>query len=94
MADVQVVKTANALIVTGAGFLTGLVVTLTSGTSGTVTFYDNTSASGTVIFQAEVYSLHDGLIIFFSDRYAPRFATGLYIALDSNMCANVWAVGR
>jgi hypothetical protein len=94
MADIQTVKTASALIYTGEGFLTGLVVSLSSGTSGTMICYDNTAGSGTKIFEAEVYSLHDPLIIFFADRYAPRFATGLYIALDSNMSANVWAVGK
>ncbi len=94
MADIQVVKTASALIYTGEGWLSGLVVSLSSGTSGTVICYDNTSASGTKIFEAEVYSLHDPLIIFFADRYAPRFATGLYIELDANMVAVMWAVGK
>ena len=94
MADIQSVHTASALIHTGEGWLSGLVVSLRDGTSGTITCYDNTASSGVKIFEAEVYSLHDPLIIFFTDRYAPRFATGLYVTLDANMIAVVWAVGK
>ncbi len=41
-------KTASALIKTGAGRLVGMYVNSTS--SGTIKFWDNTSAAGTVIF--------------------------------------------
>lgn len=39
--------TASALIKTGSGILTGMYVNST--TAGTIRFYDNTSAAGTVI---------------------------------------------
>lgn len=39
--------TASALVKTGAGKLAGMYVNSTSG--GTIRFYDNTSAAGTVI---------------------------------------------
>ena len=95
MSDIQQVKTSSALIVTGKGILTGIIATVTAASSqATLTCYDNTSASGTIIFQAEVYSSQEPLVIFFPDRFAPRFTTGLYLALDSNLSVVIWASDR
>jgi 3-dehydroquinate dehydratase len=89
MADVRTVYTSSALIYTGKGQLVGVVITSTSGTSTTATFYDNTAGSGTKILECHVSNLNT-VDLFFADRYAPRFNTGLYLALGSNLTATVW----
>jgi hypothetical protein len=95
MADIQQVKTSSGLIVTGKGILTGLIASVTAAsTQATITAYDNTAASGTIIFQVEVYSGQAPLVLFFPDRFAPRFSTGLYLALDANLTVVVWASQR
>ena len=95
MSDIQQVNTSSALIVTGKGILSGIVATVTAASSqATLTCYDNTSATGTIIFQVELYSDQEPLAIFFSDRFAPRFTTGLYLALDANLAVVIWASNR
>ena len=95
MADIHQVKTSSSVIVSGKGILKGLIASVSAASSqATLTLYDNTSASGTVIFQIELYSESDPLIIFFPDQYAPRFTTGLYLALDANLIAIIWASER
>jgi hypothetical protein len=95
MADIQQVKTSSALIVTGQGILTGIIASVSAASSqATLTCYDNTSASGTVLFQIELYSDAGPYVLFFSDRFAPRFTTGLYLALDANLAVVVWASQR
>ena len=95
MADVLQVVTTSTSVITGKGVLTGLIVSLgTTSSSGTIIIYDNTAGSGTIIFQAEVFSNSPPLVIMFEDRFAPRFATGLYVALDANVIANIWATER
>jgi hypothetical protein len=69
---------------------------LSSNHSGVIllTLYDNTAASGTPIFRAYIApaSVAQPVSIFFQDRYAPRFETGLYIhfSTDSVAMACVW----
>ena len=92
MADIQKVYTASALIHTGHGQLAGVVITTTSTTGATATFYDNTAGSGTKLLELIVTNLAP-VVIFFSDRFSPRFATGLYLTLAANMSATVWAAG-
>ena len=95
MADIQQVKTASGVVVSGRGMLTGIVASVDGSASrGTVTAYDNTAASGTVIFQVEVFSEQAPWVLFFADRFAPRFGTGLYVAMDANVVAVVWASER
>ena len=95
MADIQQVKTASGVVVSGRGMLTGIVASVDGSASrGTLTVYDNTSASGTAIFQVEVFSEEGPLVLFFSDRFAPRFGTGLYLSLDVNLIVNIWASER
>ncbi len=89
MADVLGVHVASTLLHTGKGQLAGVVLTCSSG-NATATFYDNTAGSGTKIFEASVTYLTP-LVIFFGDRYAPRFATGLYLTLAANLFAVVWS---
>ena len=95
MADIQQVKTSSALIVSGKGILKGIIASVSAASSqATLTCYDNTAASGTIIFQVELYSSLSPLHIFFSDQYAPRFTTGLYLSLDANLIVNLWASDR
>jgi hypothetical protein len=94
MADVQQIKTSSGSVVSGPGVLTGLVASVAAAdTQATLTCYDNTTGSGTIIFQVEVHS-NQPFVVFFSDRFAPRFATGLYLTLDSNLTVVVWASQR
>ena len=92
MADIVGVHSASALIYTGKGSLTGVVIS-TSAASGTATFYDHDEASGTKILEVIVAAGHPA-IIFFCDPFAPRFVIGLYLALAANMTATLWAVTR
>ena len=97
MSDLHAVLTASGLAHTGPGILTGLVLSIDGSTAVTLTAYDNTAASGTIIFQAHISpeSAEQPFSVFFSDRYAPRFATGLYLAMSAaGMSVNYWAVGK
>jgi hypothetical protein len=89
MADTRNVLAASGLIDTGKGVLAGLVITCSSSTAALATFYDNTAGSGTKILEGYVSSTHP-LVIFFSDRFAPIYATGLYLLLAANLTATVW----
>jgi len=95
MADIQQVMTVSGGVVNGRGILTGMVASMDgSATRGTLTAYDNTAGSGTVIFQVEVFSEQAPVVVFFADRFAPRFETGLYLMMDANLVVNVWASER
>jgi hypothetical protein len=95
MADIQQVKTSSGTVVTGRGILTGIVASVSTASSqATLTAYDNTVGSGTVIFQVEIYSEQPPFEIFFSDRFAPRFETGLYLVVDTGLGVVVWATER
>jgi hypothetical protein len=90
MADVVGVYTSSGLIHTGKGVLQAVTLTCTGTLGVTATFYDNTAGSGTKIFEASLVT-SGPLVIFFPDHLAPRFATGLYIALGLTISATVWS---
>jgi hypothetical protein len=95
MADIQQVMTASGAVVSGRGILAGIIASIEASASrGTVTAYDNTAGSGTIIFQVEVFSEQAPFVLFFADQYAPRFGTGLYLAMDAGLVVNVWASER
>jgi hypothetical protein len=95
MSDIQQVKTSSAAIVSGRGILKGIIASVSAASSqATLTCYDNTAASGTIIFQVEVFSEQAPFVLFFADQYAPRFGTGLYVAMDAGLVVNVWASER
>jgi hypothetical protein len=89
MADSIGVYSASGLVYTGKGQLTGVIIS-TSAASGTASLDDSTDGTGTKLFEVIVSAGHPA-IIFFSDRFAPRFATGLYITLAANMTATLWS---
>lgn len=90
MADIRTVLAASALIDTGHGVLAGCVISCSSATAALATFYDNTAGSGTKILEVHVAAPHP-LVLFFSDRFAPIYATGLYLVLAANLTATVWS---
>jgi len=92
MADIQGVYSASGLINTGPGVLTAVIISTTSATGVTATLYNNTAGSGTKVLEVMITN-QAPLVVFFSDRFAPRFTTGLYIALAAGMTATVWAIG-
>lgn len=68
--------TASELLKTGVGTLSGVIVS--SNTSGTIKFWDNTSAAGTVIINT--YSFPSGSsVLEFPQPVA--FTTGLYATI-------------
>lgn len=64
--------TADALVYTGAGVVTGIIVS--SHTSGAIKLYDNTAASGTVLLPTYTYAT--------GSQFIPlggiRFNTGVF----------------
>jgi len=88
MADHQQTISSSTLLRTGKGQLMGFSITSTVG-APKATFYDNTSDSGTVIYEANV-SVFSHVTIFFPDRFAPFFTTGLYLKLAADLTATVW----
>jgi hypothetical protein len=88
MSDKVQVASSSTLLHTGRGQLVGLVFS-SSTSSALATFYDNTASSGTKIFEAYV-NTNNLVSIFFSDRFAPFFTTGLYMSLAANLTATIW----
>jgi hypothetical protein len=88
MSDSIDVIAASAEIADGSGYLVAVVLSSSTGTP-LATFYDNTSGSGTKIFEVYVPTGAPQLI-FFPARSQPRFTNGLYAALGSNLVATIW----
>ena len=96
MSDYQQHITSSTLIHTGKGKLNGLVASINGSSPVNLTCYDNTVASGTIIFKAAIAPADDSqpFALFFQDRFAPRFSTGLYISLGgATLEATIWATG-
>lgn len=68
---------ASTLIYTGAGNLQAVIVS--SHSSGTIKFWDNTSAATTVLVDTYTYPAGSSTISF----YGARFITGLYADMNS-----------
>lgn len=83
----QVTQAAAATLKTGPAKLYG--VTVTDSTSGTVTIYDNTAASGTVLFTKA--SLAVGDIIHFGG-IGIAAANGLHVVCGGTATVNVMFV--
>lgn len=74
------IKTSSEGIVSGGGVLTGVLV-MTDGTNAaTITIYDNTTSSGTVLFKATV----TGASYFGGATWEipVRFSSGVYAVLS------------
>jgi hypothetical protein len=89
MTDALAVYTANSLVYTGKGQVIGFIFS-TSAASSTVVLYDNTSAAAPKLVEVTVSAGHPA-ILFFNDRTAPRFTTGLYVAVPANTQVTLWS---
>ena len=67
--------TASALVKTGSGTVTGVVIN--SHTSGTLKLWNNTAASGTVLFNTISFAVGEHSINLFD----ANFTTGLYATI-------------
>jgi hypothetical protein len=81
-----------ANLITGGGKLLGFIVSHAQATVQTVTFYDNTAASGTVLLTVYIDPTRCPTYIRFPSRHPLEFSTGLS-ATYTNCELNVWAVG-
>ena len=76
---------------TTAGRLLGIFISHAQGTVQTVTFYDNTAASGTVIMKLNIDPTRVPYFVMFDRDAGIPFSTGLHIV--NNWCnMNVWSV--
>jgi len=83
--------TGTALIVTGAGYLRGFMVSHAQTTAQTVTFYDSLTAGGTILMQFMVAKEQCPFYALWPRADAPVFGTGLAYAA-ANCEVTVWAV--
>ena len=90
MVDVLQVVSASALIDTGKGFLAGIVISCSSTTAAQVVIYDDLGDEFTDKLLEAWAAAPNPLVIFFADRFAPRYNTRLYIFLEANLVATVW----
>jgi hypothetical protein len=83
-------RVTAAPIITGQGLLHGFLVSHNQATVQTLTFYNNTAASGTVLLQAYIAPEQNPVFILFPRRHSIPFTTGLS-ASYTNCDLSVWA---
>lgn len=93
-ANFQQTLGASGLIYTGPGYLAGLVLSshCAAGVVSGAWFTDGLAGGGTNIFSVEILP-GEPYTLFFADRFAPRFVTGLYVTLTANQYLVVWGFG-
>jgi hypothetical protein len=86
---------SSTTVHTGEGVLLGLIISNTQAAVDTITVYDNTAASGTVLLKLYVPSnAAEGPQHITWPRSMPiAFSTGLHVA-PSKSVVNVWAIGK
>lgn len=84
-------RASAANIITGAGSLRGLLISHNQATVQTVTLYDNTAASGTILAQIYLNPAQSPYRLALARDDAITFATGLSWS-GTNCELNVWAV--
>ena len=84
-------RATAALITSGAGKLLGLIASHAQATVQTITFYDNTAASGTVLLTIYIAPERNPVYIQFPKQNPIEFSTGL-AASYTNCELSVWAV--
>lgn len=82
MASQYANKSASALIKTGQGVLKGMYVNSTS--SGTIKFWDNTSAAGTVINNTITPAVG------YHELGGANFTTGLYATIANTLDVTIY----
>ena len=88
MADHVKGYTASGLVASGPGQVMGISMTASAG-APQVIFYDNTSAAIPQIFAAFVSYL-TGVHLFFPEKYALTFDTGLYVSIAAGANVTIW----
>ncbi len=87
MADALEIISTSTLIDTGKGWLAGVVISCNSTSPAQVIFYDNT-VEPEVEPNAKVLSVYvsspNPVIIFFQDRFAPRYNVGLFVSITNS----------
>jgi hypothetical protein len=91
--DYRSVITASTLVHTGGGRLAAVLVSSKEASPQTITLYDNTAASGTVIFQLYLNPAQAPFYLVFPDGHQPKFSVGLYVVPGATSL-QVWAVGN
>ena len=81
----------STTIHTTAGRLLGFLISHAQATVQTVTFYDNTAASGTVILAVAVDPTQSPVHIRFERNAGIRFSNGLHVA-QGNCHVSIWSV--
>jgi hypothetical protein len=77
---------------TNAGILRGFLISNNSAAAiATVTFFDNTTATGTVLATIHLGAGQNPFYVMFPRDHAPRFTTGLSATL-ANATVSVWSV--
>jgi len=78
-------------VITGRGLLHGVLFSHNQATVQTLTIYDNTAASGTILLQAYVSAQQTPYLLLLPRRYAIPFTTGLSTPLNINHEITLWA---
>ncbi len=87
------VITANTLVHTGPGALVAVLVSHSQSAAQTVTIYDNTAGSGTVLFSVILPPNIPPFFVELSSSLQLPFSTGLYVS-PATATMIVWAIGR
>ena len=82
---------STATLHTAAGRLLAFLISHTNAAVQTVTFYDNTAASGTIILQVDVHPNESPTYVEFHRDAGIPFSTGLHIN-QGNCNVSVWSV--
>jgi hypothetical protein len=78
---------------TGEGILRGFLICNTRDADlATVIFYDNTTATGTILAELHLGPSQTPCYIMFPRDHAPRFSTGLSLTF-TNATVSLWSVG-
>jgi hypothetical protein len=88
MPNVREVHTISALLHTGSGHVAGLVASSTSDNMA-VSIRDGLDDAAPMIFSMAFNASHP-VIIFFNDRFSPRFHEGCYLAMTDPVQVTIW----
>ncbi len=86
------VSGATTTIHSGPGWFLGFLISHGQGTAQTVTIYNNTSGSGTILVQVTQPPNVQPLFVWFPESI--EFDRGLTVVAPANVEVNVWAKGR
>ena len=89
------VSSGSATLYTGSGRVIGIMVSHAEATTQTVTIYDNTAASGTILAVIKVHPYQSPVYIRFGETRELwlYFATGLTVDAGAHCDVNVWWLG-